>query len=742
MKRTYLALAGALLVLMIALALKGQLLALPEVRSEAAPGQFDTGRAVARLERILGDGAPHPVDTPANDAVRERILAEMRAVGLQPRVTDDFACNSHPRLRAVSCARVRNIVATVGPTEGRHVLAVAHYDRSPVGPGAADDGIGIAALLETAEQLRGRQLARPVTFLINEGEEAGLIGARAFIEKHPIAGRVEALVNLEARGVEGPAIMFETSQPNGPALASFARDVERPFANSLTTDFYRLIPNSTDVTVFEERGGWTILNFAVIGNETRYHSAGDELAALDRRSVQHMGDQALAVVAGLAAEGAVGSEGARHYTDVLGRWLIVLPAFASFILLSALLLFFGWTGWQRRSGLGLAAAAIFAGLVDAAILGWIGQFMVGLFRSGHWWRAHPEVVAIAVYLSALAACGAAMILARNVPVDRLRAAFWLIFLLLGTAATAVAPGAAILFLFPPLAAALGMAAARRWPQAERIGAIAAALILFLLFAPLLEMLEILLGHGSAWMFAPLAAAILWPWLIELKPLFATAKLRRVLGVVGAVTLIGWGAAATAPAYSENRQQRFSIEYAWDADARQGRWAVVNDGAPLPDAYAAAARWSANSEVPWGTARRWTAPAPALPVEAPSLAMVSRRDVPGGRLVTVRLRSAGAQSVTLRAPPEAQIRSVRAGGFTRPMGEGSAEDPWIVRCSGRACEGRDFELLIGNLSPSEWTLIGFHDGLPAAAGPLVAARPAHARPQYGADGTVAYRRVRF
>ncbi|HEX8527756.1 M28 family peptidase [Allosphingosinicella sp.] len=741
MKRTYLALAGALALLIIALALKGQLLALPEVRSEAAAGQFDTARAVERLRRILGDEAPHPVDSPAGDAVRERLLAEMRSVGLDPRVTDDFACNSHPRFRAVTCARVRNIVATMGPADGRHVLAVAHYDSSPVGPGAADDGIGVAVLLETAAQLRGRPLARPVTLLINEGEEAGLIGARAFLERHPIAGQVESLVNFEARGVTGPAIMFETSQPNGRALAAFARDVDRPFANSLTTDFYRLIPNSTDVAVFEERG-WTTLNFAVIGNETRYHSAGDDLAALDRRSVQHMGDQALAVVAGLAAQGAAGSEGARHYTDVLGRWLVVLPALASFAMLGALLLFFGWTAWSRRAGLGLAAAAVVAGLVDSAIFGWIGQFTVGLFRVGHWWRAHPELVALAVSLSALAACTASMILARNVPVDRLRAAYWLVFLLLGAAATAVAPGAAILFLFPALAAALGIAAARRWPRAERIGAIVAALILFTLFAPLLEMLETLLGHGSAWMFAPLAAAILWPWLIELKPLFGAGKMRWTSSAVGAAALAGWTAAAAVPAYSEDRQQRFSIEYAWDSDARRGQWATVNDGAPLPEAYSAAARWSGSREVPWGTARRWTAPAPALPVEAPSLSILAQREVPEGRLVTLRLESAGAQSVTLRAAPEAQLRSVRAGAFTRRMGEGTPEDPWIVRCTGRSCDGAQFEVLMANRSRAEWTLFGFHDRLPAAARPLLEARPVHGRPQYGADGTIAYRRVRF
>ena len=146
----------------------------------------------------------------------------------------------------------------------------------------------------------------------------GLIGARAFAEHDPLAGQVDALLNFEARGVTGPATMFETSRPNAAAIAAFAQQARRPLANSLSTDLYRLIPNSTDVAVFEERD-WTILNFAIIGNETRYHSAGDNLAALDRRSLQHMGDQALALTLGLAAGTPPPATGERLYADFLGR---------------------------------------------------------------------------------------------------------------------------------------------------------------------------------------------------------------------------------------------------------------------------------------------------------------------------------------------------------------------------------------------------------------------------------------
>src|SRR6185437_9247462 len=154
--------------------------------------------------------------------------------------------------------------------------------------------------LEIASLLKDRRLARPVTFLFDEGEEAGLVGAGAFLEQDPLAARVDSLINMEARGVTGPAIMFETSRPNGSAIQAYRRAAARPVANSMTTDFYRLIPNATDVTVFSGRP-WAILNYAVIGNETRYHSAGDRLDALDPRSLRHMGSEALAATEVLAA---------------------------------------------------------------------------------------------------------------------------------------------------------------------------------------------------------------------------------------------------------------------------------------------------------------------------------------------------------------------------------------------------------------------------------------------------------
>ena len=735
MMRSGLALAAAIFLLLAAMAVKGELVRLPSPPDAPAADSFDANRAAGRLQRILGDERAHPVDSAADDAVRERLIAEMRSVGLAPRVTDDFACNGFARSRAVACARVRNVVATIGPREGRHLLLSAHYDSTFAGPGAGDAGIGVASLLETAALLRGREPGRPVTFLFNEGEEMGLIGARAFLDHDPLAAQVDSLLNFEARGVTGPATMFETSRPNAAAIAAF-RQARQPLANSLTTDLYRLIPNSTDVAVFEEQP-WTILNFAIIGNETRYHSAGDNLAALDRSSLQHMGDQALALTRALAAGTPPQATGERLYADFLGRQLVVLPMLFGLILLGILLLFFLVESWRRRA-LARPLAAMVLALAGSAAIAAAGETLVALFRSGNFWRGHPEVTETAVYASAIAAGLIAFLLvARNAEARQLRAAFWLVFMLGGAAISLIAPGGAIYFLFPPLLAAAGMALARWWPGAERVGAIAAILLLYLTFGPALSLFEELMNGGPFWMFAPIGAIVLLPALIELQPL--TGRLSRNAVLAGSVGLflLGWGVVALTPAYSEDRQQQFNIEYVWDADARQGRWAVNNDGAPVP--FEAA--WE-RTEFPYSLRKRWASPAPAIPIAAPAVELVGQQAVEGGRRLRVRLHANGAESVTLVAPADADLRRAGTSAFLRPFGTGSPEDRYFVRCIGRSCDGAELDLVVGHARPVELTIVGTRTGLPPQSAPLVQARPALARPQYAPDSTITLAKLRL
>jgi len=731
-------LVGGLLALLAAFALKHALIAIPSVPQAAAPGAFDANRAFSRLERMLAGEQPHPVDSAGSDGVRDRLLAEMRGVGLDPRVSDRMACNSFAGAGTVNCARVRNLAATIGPAEGEHLLIVAHYDSVAAGPGASDDGIAVAAMLEIAEQLRTTRLARPITFLFNEGEEAGLLGARAFLEQDPAAPRVTHLINLEARGVDGPAIMFETSRPNGAALGFYGEAVERPVANSLSTDFYRLLPNSTDVAVFEERP-WTILNIAIIGNETRYHTAGDNLAALDRRSLLHMGGQALQLARTYAAGDLPGGSGELVYADLLTRHLVALPLIAALILLGGALLLLGYALVRRRAfGRPLLAAA--ASILGAALLAWLATWLIQLVRPGEYWRAYPLATHVGVAASALLACMLGLGLARRASREQLRVAAWFIYMLAGAGICSVAPGAAIYFLLAPLTFLAGILVERRRPGAERIAAWIAAVLQLLTLLPIMALVELLLSTSPGWVVAPLFAAASLPLLVELRHDGGPTR-PAVLTALGAAAA-AWTAALLVPAYSEERQEIFTIEHLQNSVTGEAQWGIYSDGGPLPESYASAGEWR-RSGVSYARRLRWVADAPANPEPTPRLVKLAERAVGGdgtGRLVTLRAELNGWDKFELQLP--AGARRVAANGAGGSFGDGSGEGPATFRCAGRSCDGLTFDLLVGGAGPTDATLVSSVARLPAAAAPLVRGRPAHARPQYVPDASYALTPLRF
>jgi hypothetical protein len=249
-------------------------------------------------------------------------------------------------------------------------------------------------------------------------------------------------------------------------------------------------------------------------------------------------------------------------------------------------------------------------------------------------------------------------------------------------------------------------------------------------------MEVLLDFHAAWMFAALAATIVTPALIELLPLIRPLPARIAITPALLLALGAWLWAALSPAYSSDRKQRLGIEYVRQGDS--GRWMAVNDGAPLPAGFAAAGRFQPNVKVPYSTRWRWAAPAPLLPAPMPAIETLADTSALGQRLLTLRIRSNGAQTVVLSAPASAGLRAVRAGDSGVRF---SGNDPFSIRCQGRSCDGMTIRILAAVGRPIDWTMTAIASGLPSEAAPLVVARPANAQPQYGPDATIAIARVR-
>lgn len=580
--------------------------------------------------------------------------------------------------------------------------------------------------------LKDRPLKRPVILLFNEGEELGLVGARAFLAD-PLSRNVGSLINLEARGVRGPVNMFETSRPNAAPIAIFAHAVKRPAANSLSTDVYRLMPNYTDVNSFSERG-WLTLNLAPIGNETRYHSAGDELAALDPATLQHMGDQTLALTQALANGTPERKSGNRIFMDLSGRALISLPLIAGAVLLVLLLVGFAAAA-VKRGGFAVGAAVAIPTMILSGLLAWMALALTGALRHGMFWRAQPEWTHLATYAGVLFV-GTALLasIGRRATVRQLRTTFWLLFLVIGGLIGLLAPGGILFFLFPPLIVAVAMIGARWWRPAELAGSLVAILFLYFTWGAMLGLLQELLNGGPMWLFAPLASLLLLPPLIEAKPLIEEAKAGAAAGLAAILVVAGWAAAAAAPAYSADRQQRFVIEHVTDTGAGKSWWSIVNDRAPLPNHFGRGWTWA---KLPFGGAARWVEPAPADPsAKAPDVRIVSQVRSGNRRTLTLRLSSNGNDDIELVAPEGAKIRTAGTQGFVRPI-DGSDKGKYSVGCSGRSCDGATIQLTTDDMAPLKLLVLGSRYALPPSAAPLMAAKPRFARPQYTPDASIAF-----
>lgn len=218
-----------LLALLVAAAVGSALGVRPPAPSPAgAPAeQFSAARAQVHLERIAGE--PRPIGSPAAAEVRASLESVLTGLGLELESQEAVGSTGSDR-EYFAAAPVHNVVAVLPGTDptGRVFLA-AHHDTQPLTPGAADDGAGVAALLETARALaQGPRPRNDVVFVLTDAEETFLLGAEAFVGRHPLAADGGVLLNLEARGNAGPVITHSTTPGGAPLVALFDDVVPHP----------------------------------------------------------------------------------------------------------------------------------------------------------------------------------------------------------------------------------------------------------------------------------------------------------------------------------------------------------------------------------------------------------------------------------------------------------------------------------------------------------------------------------
>ncbi|MFT3728899.1 MAG: M28 family peptidase [Terricaulis sp.] len=726
-----------LAVLFAAFMCAGVVIEPPPLRASNTAAQFDARAAQARLSRILGPQVAHPIDSATQDGVRARLLQEITALGFKPEVHEAFACRPQPRGPLIDCGHVRNIVFSIGDQSGPAILATSHYDSVPAGPGASDDGIGYSVWLQVAKQLAHQPLKRRIIFLISDGEEQALLGAYHFGQHDPLMQSVTTLVDLEARGTRGPAVFFESNEGNADAVNGYAA-APRPLANSVMADIYHFLPNSTDVSALT-RPGLDVINIAVLDGVENYHTPHDTITAQDIRSVQHMGDQALAIMQHLAAAPDQNAKGDLVYTDIASRLFISLPSWLSLALLVAGLIA-AIAAWWRASGDGRfgALAAPLAGLVMAAGFAFLAGLAFSLLEPGvdFWWAYRAATRAWCIAFGLLGIVAAAAIFGRKASAAQLGAAGFAIFALLGAAISLLAPGISILFALPIAPYAIGVALSFAWRPAQAIGALAAAFVALIIWAPMLHLTELALGFDLPFVSALLFAVAVLPWLGLLTQLKHDASWRFSWQGASAAALVAVIATALLPASTAAMPHYVNLLHFTNNATGAQRVLAGAQSRALPPALAHAYPFAPELIFPGDTRPYWSAPAPAdaQPNSGPTLRQLAIEThaafaaAGGGQMhiLHARIDMNGAYRLVLRIPKAAKPRFLSMAGATTDfadVGEGTEPTDFVnVGCDGRSCDGMELAITLdGDPHAGDWYIVGYY---PANIDPVVAAALPH------------------
>jgi Peptidase family M28 len=711
-----------------------------------AHSEFSAMRALAALRSIIGGAnLPHPVGSEAHAGVRDRVAARLRGLGYEVTIQRTFACTA-----GVVCAPVENIIArTPGDARPDALLVAAHYDSVWSGPGASDDGLGVATIIETARALRNERFRNPVVYLVTDAEEAGLIGAEAFVADPALLKSAAAVVNIEARGTAGASYLFETSARNAWLIRTLAHTLPRPATTSLFATIYDMLPNDTDLTVFK-RAGLAAVNFANIGGVARYHTRLDNLEHVSTATLQQHGEHALASVRALAnANLRQTSDANAVWFDVLSffvlwwpqGWSLWMAIVALLVLLVVVVLRFNDKA-MPGGGATLGVVAFFASVIGTFLIAIAASWLAMLRARGALFVAEPGPAIAAMWMIGI---GVPIVVARrfneSAKFDGLFLGQAISWSVIGIVLAIVLPGASYLAVVPAMACAL-LAVLRGTIGADKaVVAILAAAVTAIVFFPLAVAIYDALGRPAL----PAIAAIVALVTTTFAPMIAAAPpLRRALVSAFIATAVVFIAMANLlPVYSAESPRHINVRYLddgspkWLADAVTPAMARVATFARAPKTLY---DWLASPATPY------LAAAPAAGAPPPEARVVSDDRAGGKRRLTIQLRSArNAPRIALLFRTDA-LESIRVNGVApppRPQRFRTALATGWHQAVVRGASEATMEIALKRDAPIDIVISDTTWGLPPEGAALAKARDASvAVPVHDGDSTTVLRRMRM
>ncbi|CAH1774986.1 unnamed protein product, partial [Owenia fusiformis] len=338
----------------------------PEAKTVANANPEDFVEERARQYLLsLTDLGPRPVGSHANEVLAPKILLEhlhQIKSRLSPaseleidvqNVTGSFTLKFLGEFSSYY-ENVNNVLAKLGPKGGsQHSLLVnCHYDSVIDSPGASDDAISCALMMEALNVLATRPYALPhnVIFIFNGAEENILQASHGFITQHPWAKSVRAFYNLEAAGAGGRELVFQTGPEHPWLIQTYAQSAKYPFASIFGQEVFEsgLIPSDTDFRIYRDYGGVPGIDVAYVSNGYVYHTKYDDPDRIPPGCMQRGGENLLSSIKALASSPYLAEPGEyRHGTmvffDFIGYFLVLYPERMGIILnsMTVLVVFIG-----------------------------------------------------------------------------------------------------------------------------------------------------------------------------------------------------------------------------------------------------------------------------------------------------------------------------------------------------------------------------------------------------------------
>lgn len=716
------------------------------VPATAAPTEFSAERAIQHVAAIAQ--APRPIGSMNHAAARDYIFQQLRAFGLDPEIQKTTAINSTVAPPFVA-GTIENVIARKkGSGDGRAVLLMAHYDSVSTGPGANDDAVGVAALLETARALNASgPLQNDVIFLFTDAEETGLLGARAFLAEHPWAKEFDVALNFEGRGNGGPVIMFETSAQNGALIRTLTTATSYPLANSLSYEIYKRLPNSTDLTVFKAAGRQG-MNFAYIHGLTHYHTQLDNLENVDPRTVQHHGSYALALSRyfGAAVSG-VKPESDAIYFDIIGFLLVRYPAWLARPMTAVTLLFLAavmWRGFRRKelTWLGIAKGAflLFVSLIATAGTVAAAWWVVRRIHPGYNLIAQGDSYSHGLYVlgfAALTLATTAAILGSlgrkiNGPNLFVGALLWWAGLMI--VATIWMIGGSYLVTWPLFFALLGLGFGNKEesPRAAVELAIASLCAIpgILLVAPFVHLTFIAMPFALAPALV-LLLVLLSALLIPLLRRSTMGKRWAFPGIVAGIAIVFFVLAGMGPGFDKDHRQSNHVVYALDATAQRALW-ISSDA--QPDEWTEQFFGKKPERVPladpFPLSRRayLQAPAPIASFKLPEAQVLDDVTANGIRHLRLHLSSPrGAERISVQISAEIVSAAVDGKPLASDARASELQNSWSMYYLALPKDGIELVIETRSAPPLAMRLVDESYGLPPLDGATISGRPAHMMP---------------